>query len=701
MKKFLTLFYLCILLLLGGCTNDDEIIQQEKDQQPTIEEIECAYIAEESLNGWDAGFSYKGGYCVGKRDTIDGTSTLHINYPGGDTDDGMTMVFDVEDKLVNIFFRKNVFHIYKEDELIYVNQMDAEGNLKNTLTYEVEITEKGTETNSRTVVGTTTKLTSKTVSKYLKEVANNLKIKKGNLNGTDKLSILDAVKDLSQTDQTVEGIYDGNRFDVALNVAFFAAGLLVVGSSTITLPIVAGMIVVELGVDAAKDKYYEKVKNDIYASAEIMIMNVSNDDNDNYMVTVDISGISSIPSIYKEGFLKYDNTVYCGVVAYPDRNKGLPSYYNNDGIILSPTPVSLSTNRRTFTISVAHNPSKVIFRPFLITEREQQTGDWAMGRGKYIKYGEAFRYDSNSSRIYSYKQTAADYESDVIVFNADVEVFNHSGNNEQWGLYINLDNGLKGRFPSQYGNETLGLTSVKFTVPIDDENLELDYNNYKATYKKNIGVYHMDEAGNYTYGEMKECEFIYNTSPSIKFMQVEIISTEEQVNKSRNSGHGHGNGSNAGGGIAGNEGEGGSNPGGGIDENEGGSNPGGGIDENEGDNSNNEETNNDSDENKDKNYVTKFTQTFELKGSLWIKHIDYIKDEGSPIFESQSGQPTKDNVYTTTGTIKYSSKASNLSAITRYSITLRDGRELNLGERCYYNRLYWSGENKITNVNWR
>ena len=63
-------------------------------QLPTLEEMEVALIAEESLNGWDAGFNYKGGYCVGKRDTINGTSTLYINYHGGEAKEGMTLIFN-------------------------------------------------------------------------------------------------------------------------------------------------------------------------------------------------------------------------------------------------------------------------------------------------------------------------------------------------------------------------------------------------------------------------------------------------------------------------------------------------------------------------------------------------------------------------------------------------------------------------------
>ena len=123
-----------MLLLLGGCKDDDAPTQQE-EPLPTLEEMEIAYIAEESLNGWDAGISFKGGYCVGKRDTIDGTSTLHFNFPNSDADNGITMVFNKEGNIMNIIYANNFFIVNDDNNYTHYTQMDDEGKIIGSYKY--------------------------------------------------------------------------------------------------------------------------------------------------------------------------------------------------------------------------------------------------------------------------------------------------------------------------------------------------------------------------------------------------------------------------------------------------------------------------------------------------------------------------------------------------------------------------------------
>lgn len=655
-----------MLLLLGACQEEEEVVQKEEVQLPTLEEMEVALIAEESLNGWDAGFNYKGGYCVGKRDTINGTSTLYINYHGGEAKEGMTLIFNEYDELVNIFFNEYYYSLQEVDGYIILNQMDSDGNFIASRNWETE------KTGTRNVAGAVSnvaKLSWKAIASCLKKVQDkkvfnfrstkymnkeeiNIEKMKYEIGG----GFIDMIQIPGDTQESAI-----NKLDLALLGTFTIAGL----AATASLPVTATLVIGSAVIDISQNVYYYNAKKDIYGSANVSIINVSNDNSGNYILTVDISGINSIPPKYKEFLINYDNTVYCGVVANSSNELAPPSYYCCQGIASNSVPVTPSTSRRIYTMrGITGDPNDIIFRPYLITEREYKTGTWSMGRGKYIKYGESVRYKKNSSSIYRNNTTAAEYETGTIVFKGDVEIFNWCSKEEQWGLYINLDNGLKGRFPIQ--NQNTSITSVQFTVPIDDDNLYLNYDKWTATYKKEIGVYHINEKGEYTYGAMDECEFVYYEKPNIKFTYAEIIGTREEKNE---------NGSRA---VP--------NP---DDE---------WKDDDDGDDDDGDDDDGDDDDKK--TFITEFTQTFDVKGSLWIDRLDYVKDEGAPKFEVESGRPLKDGTYTKKGTIKYTAKMPNLSAITRYSITLKDGSQASYLGGYYSNRLYWSGENKITDVDW-
>lgn len=642
MKKFFYWLSLSLFFLLGGCKNDDTPIQQE-ESLPTLEEMEIAYIAEESLNGWDAGISFKGGYCVGKRDTIDGTSTLHFNFPNSDADNGITMVFNKEGNIMNIIYANNFFIVNDDNNYTHYTQMDDEGKIIGSYKYNSRLKD---DKDSRGLADLGDQLIKMTSKEFMKCCID------GAGYGLDLRDILN--------NNTSQSVVDGNYRAFLLFSGFAVAGLAAAAGGA-SLPVLAAIIIADLAVDKILDARYESARANLYGDTEVSIINVSKDDSYNYTVVLEITNANTIPSKYYEwfGLKEYDNTVECGVVA-SKTHISLPSVYNHEAI----TNVLLHPNisRRRITVTLPKNYYQTItFRPFLITEREYENKDkyLAYSRGKYVRYGNAYTYNNtNQSAIISCETISAYYESDKVQFKGYVEPFVHCKENEKWGVYFRTQNGSFGHFEAQGINLTRSL--VQFTPSIND--LNLDFFRWEATYITDLGIYHVDNKGNYTYGEMKKCRFVYDTPPSIKFTNARILGTREENNE---------NGSRAA-------------PG-----------PGGDGDEDE-----DEDEDEDDDDDDKKSYITSFTQTFDVKGSLWINRINYVKDEGSPTFESEAGQPMADKSYTTKGTISYKAKTPNLSAITRYSITLRNGNQLQMGVGYYKNRLYWSGENKITDVDW-
>ena len=655
MKKFLSLFYLCILLLLGGCTNDDETIQ--KEEEPILEDVEWAYIEEDALGGWSDGFCSENCYALIKNDTLDRTDLIYINsFKKGN--DGIVIKVDLEGKFYTIISNKKTYTICREGNKGYFSEINKEGKFENTVTFtwdkastsrvgylpdytDVEAVRVENLKIVKEAVGyidfslglsqefidrgflstVAGELLTLGVASKLKLLTRSKLLQKLKLNGHDE-DVLDETLD------NAEGVVESA-------LGFFINGLM-------------GNIGTEI------ERVYRK--QDITGNTV-------------YYVDVRITGINSVPTTWKDFLLRnYENDIYCTVVAGNgyDYWNVFPSYYNCQSMSGEFfIPRGSNTIYKTFTIIGMPGYGTIKFRPLVISSKERASEVNALfPRGQFIEYGSPFIYENKYSSIYWCETTSVHYESNKIQFKGYVEVNNYCDDGEQWGIYYIGDNGTPMHF--QPHNSNLKTSLIQFTVPIDD--LHLNYTNWEATFSKELGVYHINEEGLCSYyGELENFDFVYDTPPSIKFTNARILGTREENNE---------NGSRAA--------------------------PGPGGDEDEDDDEDEEEDDDDDEDDDDKkSYITSFTQTFDIKGSLWISRINYVKDEGSPTFEAEAGQPMTDKSYTTKGTISYKAKTPNLSAITRYSITLRNGKSIELGNGCYYNRLYWSGENKITDVDWR
>ena len=652
MKKCIYLFGFCILLLLNACQEDDEVIQKEEELLPTLEDVEWSYIEEDALSGWDVGFCAEKSYVLVKTDTLDKASIIYVNsFKKGY--DGIIVTVDSEERFYTIISNNKTYGLYREGNKVFISEIDEEGNFVNNSSFS-----------------------------YVDDLNDNSRAFSGY---TDAEAV--RIEKLKKAKEVV-GYID---FSLGLAQEFVDRGfwstvsgeLLTLGVSSKLKLLTRSKLVDKLKLNQHDEDcleeyidHVEGIVEDTHGNIISGLMgNIGTEiervykkrditGNSIYYVDVRITGINSVPTTWKDFLLRdHENDIYCAVVAGDGFTywNVYPSYYNCQSMSAEFfIPRNCGSVCKTFAMQGGPSYGTIKFRPLVISSKERASEvNVFFPRGQFIEYGTPWVYENKYGSIYWCETTSVYYESDKVQFKGYVEVNSNCEDDERWGIYYINDNGLPMHF--ELHNSNVKRSLVQFTQPVDK--LLLDYDKWIATYAEELGVYRVDEDGTYSYDEMEKFEFVYDIEPNIKFTYADIIGTREVKSESASR----------------------AAPG-----------PGG-----EGDGDDDDDEDDDEDDSDKKEYVTEFIQYFDIKGSLWIKQIDYVKDEGTPTFETQSGQPMKDKSYTTKGTIKYNAKMPNISAITRYSITLRNGRQVQLGEGCYSNKLYWSGENKITNVDWR
>lgn len=634
-----------MLILLGGCKDDDEDVLQK--EETILEDVEWSYVegGEEALDGWSEGVCSENCYVLIKTDTLDKTNLVYINsFKKGN--DGIIMKIDEEARFYTIKSNNKTYGFYKDGNKVYVSEIDKNGTFINNTSFTQT---ENSISKSRAFSGYTDA-----------EIARVEKLK--------------AVK---------EGL-GYFQFGLGLAQDFVDRGfwstvsgeLLTLGVSSKLKLLTRSKLVekfklnqhdedcLEEFIDQAEGIMEDTQKNiitglmgNIQTEIERVYKKQDITGNTVYYVDVRITGINSVPTTWKDFLLRnHENDIYCTVVAGDGFTywNVYPSYYNCQSMSGEFfIPRGGNTIYKTFTIMGMPGYGTIKFRPLVISSKERASEVNAFfPRGQFIEYGTPFEYENHYSSIYWCETTSVYYEADKVQFKGYVEVNVDCEDGEQWGIFYIGDNGTPMHFQPHYSS--LKTSLVQFTPSVNE--LSLDYTSWKATYSKELGVYHVNEKGFYSYGELKKFEFVYDTPPSIRFTNARILGTRE--NKINNDSRA----------VAPNPGD---------------------------------EEEEEKKEEDGKEYITSFTQTFDVKGSLWISSINYVKDSGTPSFEAQSGVPMKDKSYTTKGTITYKEKIPNLSSVTRYSITLRNGSQMQMNGRYYLNRLYWSGEDKITNVNWK
>ena len=400
----------------------------------------------------------------------------------------------------------------------------------------------------------------------------------------------------------------------------------------------------------------ENEQTNMFGSIGISIVNVVKQSANSFVVTVRLTNIVSAPYIwYDFKFQSHYNNLYCGVVG---GNKYTyyyvwPSYYN----CMYPSAtraVSRGSNscEMSFLISVNQTYGTIRFRPYIISEREFD-GYIAYPKGEFIRYGNGVEYQFNNSSIDYCRTVSATYvpSSDEVRFQGAVNVFQYCEKNTEWGIYM-MKNGQRQLFPSK--SSALQSSIIDFTAPASE--MTLYYNSFTAEYAAQLGVYHKYPDGTISYGDITNCVFTYESYPKIKFTSASITGTREYKRESSPSLFG--------------------------------ANPG-----------DDEEDDEEEEEEDVYDYITAFSQSFEIEGAFWIQAVHY-SSEGTPSFISPSYSVTKDGSFRTKGEIHYNSNMTNLNSTSYYQLELRDGSILPIHYSSYVNQLRWSGDEKITNVDW-
>ena len=637
--------YFIFLLFICSCQRDEQVINNDDEADNT--NVEWYHIAEEDLYGWDQGFCAEQCYALIKTDTLDKTSIIYINSFENDKS-GIIVSLDANSQFYTFIAGDKKTLLCREGNKLYITKMDNEGNFISNSSFNY------TEFQS---------VASRVLPDYTGAEAARVE-KLGMIKET--LGYLAFGMELAQ-DMVDRGFW-----------STIGREMLTLGISSKTKLIIKSKLALKYGlndhdldvlgefldqaegvVEDTRNGVIRNLLGNIDTEIEKVYKKRSITGDPVFYVDVRISGINSVPSTWKDFLLRdHINEISCMVVAGAKTvyNDVFPSYYNCQSMSHE-FMITRGTNsmRITFPIMGLSDYLVLKFRPLVLSskERSQDVGAFFQ-RGEFIRYGTPAIYENKYAYIESCKTKSVNYESNKVQFHGFVDVTNYCEDDEQWGIYYINENGQPIHFEPKHTN--LRNSEVYFSATLDE--LSYDYEKWEATYTEGLGVYYIDGNGNYSYGELKDFDFVYDVRPTIEFLSAEILGTRK-VNdaKSRNVM------------LAA---------------------PGGG-----------DENDEDDEEEKCDEYITEFIQIFKVEGSLWIDHLDYVKDEGKPNFESESGKLVRDGTYKTRGSISYNSKLPNVSAITRYAITLRDGTTIDKKYGSYVNRLYWSGEEKITNVEWK
>ena len=123
-----------MLLLLGGCKDDDEDVLQK--EETILEDVEWSYIeeGEESLDGWSEGVCSENCYVLIKTDTLDKTKLVYINsFRRGN--DGIIMKIDEEARFYTIISNNKTYGFYKDGNKVYVSEIDKDGTFINNSSF--------------------------------------------------------------------------------------------------------------------------------------------------------------------------------------------------------------------------------------------------------------------------------------------------------------------------------------------------------------------------------------------------------------------------------------------------------------------------------------------------------------------------------------------------------------------------------------
>ena len=321
-------------------------------------------------------------------------------------------------------------------------------------------------------------------------------------------------------------------------------------------------IVISLRVSMVKEEINYRNTHWLYGSSEIMITDISKLPDDTYLVTTEISGISSIPSTAPINYIdaatlrpyatvERENHVYAGVLCrknypafinyydYKSEEEDISQIGGENAIVQFALPALGKGTyyvkpylRSSINDELDNPPSQVMAaKPYT----RVLPGEWETTGTRYIIYGYDEIINNIGGKITNFTQAGArfihedPYESGHVSFVGYVaaEVDDNDGL-EEWGVYYEyyLD-GVKDtqykRFPADMPTAKVSdEIRVEFTVSRDEFDY-VDYQNFSASKNMRFGVYKKSKnpTGNldyltYSYGDMSEITAVYDKKPTVE-----------------------------------------------------------------------------------------------------------------------------------------------------------------------------------------
>lgn len=409
-------------------------------------------------------------------------------------------------------------------------------------------------------------------------------------------------------------------------------------------------------IDSEVEDFRENESLNMFGHIGIEILDVYTQGADSYIVNARVYNINTAPSYWFDYKLEcHPNELFCGVVA---GDKTIyyniwPSYYTcMYQSAMKSVPQGANSHNMSFLMSGINTTGTTVrFRPYIISGRELD-GYIAYPKGEFVIYGNGVEYVDNYAYIDNCRTISAEYDgsADAVRFQASVNVTHYCENGEKWGIFMMKD-GSRQMFPAK--SPSLRTDIVDVTFPVNE--MSLNYNAYSASCQVSFGVYNLHKDGSYSYSELEPFELNYTERPTIEFTSASIIGTRSTERNPRMALMS-------------------SNP-------------------------DDEEEEEEEEEEEGYDYVTAFEQSFTITGALWLNAVHYAS-HGTPTFSASSYSVTKDGNFRTSGKIYYDSDMVSLDSESYYSLELRNGSIIPEYYGSYVNKLHWSGDEEITNVQW-
>ena len=471
-------------------TQGGGLIDNVEDQSSSI----CT-IEDNSLNGWDSGFTDKERCLLFKQTEDEGT--IVCAYEIGAENYSFYIVLDKDESIVGLGTTSMYYNI-EEKETEYIASYLSDGELS--------------------------------FFSIPKQASYKTSYNSGKRNALPIIAVAVFLyraytfySNARQVAQIVQDLNEGRWYDFWVDVGKAASGKVVgklLGSFSFASDFSFDMLDAS---DAAITKHYI---GELYGNASISISSIDKQPSGSYTVFVTVSGLSSIQTSISSSIIgSIQNHIYAGIVC----RKNYPAFVNYYSYKSDEIEVTGSGDSYYLTYTIP-DLGKGVFsvKPYLRSSFRDIIKD---KHCKLIQYGPEEFIRDIGGQITGFEQVYEEFSGGTVHF----VVYAFAGIDslddvEDWGVYYEV------------GGQTQIASATWSTSKINDDiRLEIDvprssfdyydYNNFVATKTISIGVFKklvntlsVYDYDFYEYGDMSECELVYDHKPSIAYTSATIKS---------------------------------------------------------------------------------------------------------------------------------------------------------------------------------